>query len=560
MKSLFVALFLVMALLVFSLCSLASADTIIVGDYTQADDLPLLHEEEEILAPFLLALTHAGYSFISQGKNLTLRTGTGREIDLVMGETKATIDGEEIELGAAPRYLEQRCFLPVYSLAGPLGLAVFWDEEERILRLLPRLTTLNIEDTEEAVNVHLGAQVRLMHKEGRLAAPPRVFVDMENVFAEGPQHIEVDSGALLGIRAATQEIKKPGLRVVMDLSRSTDCYSRISEDGCRLSIRIPKQPGAPPEPEAFLEEISFKANSDELVTFTLSLSAQTVVDSQMRVGENTLLVRIFESASRLEELPEIPDNEVVAGLKLRTAGFSGEVQELQIELKKEVRHLLAAEGNKVRLMMGEFSLTGLKIMLDPGHGGPVSGAPGRTGLLEKDVNLDVALRLAEILRRAGAEVFMTREGDYLLRSVEDKEGKVDREAYKVELYMRPERANAAEVDIFVSIHANANANNNPRRRTGTEVYYGRPESRLLAETIQKAMVEELGRHDGGIICNEKLVVTRETKMPAVLVEVAYLDNEEEEKLLAKPEFRARAARAIFDGLRHYIEKGGRLGS
>jgi N-acetylmuramoyl-L-alanine amidase len=559
MKPFFVALFSAAALLLLPFSSLVCADTITVGDYAQPEEFSLVHEGEEILAPFLLGLSRQGYSFISQGKTLTLRTPAGREIVMTVDQTKASIGGREVNLQAAPRYVSQRCFLPVYSLAEPLGLAVFWDEDGKKLLLLPQLTRLEIEDTEERLNVHLGAQVRLTHREGRLVAPPRVFVDIENLFVQGPQQREINSGPLLGIRAATKEIKKPGLRVVIDLSRSTDCYAKISEDGCTLTVSIPKQAGPPPAPKAFLEGVSFQRNSDRLVTITLSLSAPAVVDSQMQAEKKSLLIRIFETASRLEDLPKVPENGIVSDMKLRSAGFSGEVQEIQISLKEEQRHLLFAEGSKVRVMIGEFSLAGLKIMLDPGHGGCLSGAPGRSGLLEKDVNLDIALRLEEMLRQAGAEVGMTRRGDYLLRSVQDEKGKLDFEAYRRELYMRAEEANSARADLFISIHCNANAASNPSPRTGTEVYYGRAQSRLLAETLQQAMVRELGRIDGGVIIREKLVVTRETKMPAVLVEVAYMDSTVEERLLASGEFRARAAKALFEGLREYVESGGPLG-
>jgi len=240
-------------------------------------------------------------------------------------------------------------------------------------------------------------------------------------------------------------------------------------------------------------------------------------------------------------------------------GPSGDVQELQIKLKKEARYLLLAEGNQVRVMVGEFSLSGLKIMLDPGHGGCMSGAPGRSGLLEKDVNLDIALRLEELLRQTGARVFMTRREDCELRPVLDEQGKMDMEAKRTELYMRAGMANSVEADLFLSIHCNANANSNSHPRTGSEVYYGRPESRLLAQTIQEEMVKALGRNNGGVFRREGLVVTRETKMPAVLVEVAYMDNVEEEKLLSRAEFRTEAAKGIFYGLSRYVEIGGPLG-
>jgi N-acetylmuramoyl-L-alanine amidase len=183
----------------------------------------------------------------------------------------------------------------------------------------------------------------------------------------------------------------------------------------------------------------------------------------------------------------------------------------------------------------------------------MSGAPGHSGLLEKNVNLDIAKRLAQMLQGAGATVFMTRWEDCELRPIPPG----DKDALRAELRMRAGLANAVEADIFLSIHSNANARNSDTPRTGTEIYFTAPNSRQLAQTLKEDLVKALGRKDGGIrTCN--FVVTREAKMPAVLAEIAYIDNPEEEKLLASEEFRAVAAGALFTGLSRFVESGGLL--
>ncbi len=181
---------------------------------------------------------------------------------------------------------------------------------------------------------------------------------------------------------------------------------------------------------------------------------------------------------------------------------------------------------------------GKVVVIDPGHGGIDSGAIGATGLLEKEVNIDVAERLKKFLENAGAVVVMTREGD---RSASNSK--------------RVNIANDAKADVFLSIHANAYSNPDSN---GTETFYcsnnsNRDASRYLAQQLQRELIEELGRRDRGVKTRSFYVI-KETKMPSALVELAFLTNKEEEALLRKPEARAASAEALFKGLEAYFRK------
>ncbi len=181
---------------------------------------------------------------------------------------------------------------------------------------------------------------------------------------------------------------------------------------------------------------------------------------------------------------------------------------------------------------------GKKVVIDPGHGGLDTGAIGITGLLEKEVTIDVAERLKIFLENAGAVVVMTREGD---RSVSNSR--------------RVNIANDAKADVFISIHANAFSNPDSN---GTETFYcsnnsSRDASRYLAQQLQRELIEALGRRDRGVKTRSFFVI-KETKMPSALVELAFLSNKEEEALLKKPEARAASAEALFKGLEAYFRK------
>lgn len=126
----------------------------------------------------------------------------------------------------------------------------------------------------------------------------------------------------------------------------------------------------------------------------------------------------------------------------------------------------------------------------------------------------------------------------------------------VKLHDRPDMANRSGADIFISIHNNSFTD--PRDH-GTEIWYynDHPGSPRLARAVQKALKEGVGLRDRGVKNWEPFVVVRYTKMPAILVECAFLSNPDEAKLLADPAFQMRLAKAIYQGINEYFAEGGK---
>jgi N-acetylmuramoyl-L-alanine amidase len=221
---------------------------------------------------------------------------------------------------------------------------------------------------------------------------------------------------------------------------------------------------------------------------------------------------------------------------------------------------------------------GFVVVIDPGHGGDDTGAKGPSGLMEKDVTLDVARRLKTRIQGAmEAEVILTRDNDRA-----------------VALDERTAIANHNRADLFVSIHANASRRPNAR---GSETYFlsyqatdddsravaaienntlgldqgvqGNSslemvlwdlaqsaflkESSTLAEIIQDNLNDALGITNRGIKQAPFRVLMGAT-MPAVLVEVAFISNPDEEKRLRNAEVKDRLASAIFDSVRKFHDK------
>jgi N-acetylmuramoyl-L-alanine amidase len=213
------------------------------------------------------------------------------------------------------------------------------------------------------------------------------------------------------------------------------------------------------------------------------------------------------------------------------------------------------------------------VVLDPGHGGDNEGTKSPGGLVEKDVTLDIALRLSDLLRASGYQVVLTREQDSSL-SLRD----------------RADLANAKRGDIFVSIHVNWLENQELRgletfylgatddpylealatrenQQSGysladlkdilQQVYAGvrQEESRRLAEQVQRSLFAALyqvndGVRDRGVKSAPFGVLTR-TDMPAILAEVSCVSNEVEARLLMTPIYRQYLAEALFRGIESY---------
>jgi len=232
---------------------------------------------------------------------------------------------------------------------------------------------------------------------------------------------------------------------------------------------------------------------------------------------------------------------------------------------------------------GQSTLTrtlGLKIgriVIDAGHGGHDTGTIGPTGLMEKDLCLDVALRLGKLIQQKlpGTDIVYTRSDDTF-----------------IPLEERTNIANEAKADLFVSIHANSSPDHGAR---GVETYYlnlkGSPEamevaarenaasdhgvhdlqdlvkqitrtekideSRELAEDIQDSLSRRVQKTAKPVrnrgVRKAPFVVLIGADMPSILTEISFLSNPADEALLKKPEHRQRIAEGVYQGMANYLQ-------
>jgi len=179
------------------------------------------------------------------------------------------------------------------------------------------------------------------------------------------------------------------------------------------------------------------------------------------------------------------------------------------------------------------------VVLDPGHGGTDPGAIGIGGIRETDVVLEVSKIVKKLLSEKGVKVRLTRKNE------------VD-----LDLPIRVSFANNLDADIFVSIHANASRGKR-RDINGLETFYFRGgRGRLLAKRIQKHILRvSPGSPDRGVK-QGRFYVIKNTRMPAVLVEIGFLTGRLDARRLEKTAHRQRLAYAIAKGILEYLSKVG----
>lgn len=190
-------------------------------------------------------------------------------------------------------------------------------------------------------------------------------------------------------------------------------------------------------------------------------------------------------------------------------------------------------------------LKGKIIALDAGHGGSDTGAIGPTGVTEKGVTLRVAKALQKLLQAEGAMVLMTRTTDTEVSPKKANASDVE------ELQARCDVGNDGNADIFISMHMDSFTNSTPSGTTGYYYTKGSKASQRLAQYVSEGVVTALGTGNRGTkSCN--FYVVKHTDMPATLVEMAFISNDKEEKLMNSEAGINRAAEGILNGLRRFF--------
>lgn len=277
--------------------------------------------------------------------------------------------------------------------------------------------------------------------------------------------------------------------------------------------------------------------NDSFDLVTVTLDERLPYRSQQLIHPSRLVVDIFGATSNTNWITQ---RSTALGIRnVYHEQIEDDVFRVVIELQQAQHwgYRIFYRGNRLVIRLrrppAQQEIRFLKVAVDAGHGGSNNGARGgKTGIQEKEYTLRIARELENVLQRAGARVFMTRRTDTTLDMV-DRIRMLERE----------------QPDFLISIHLNSAGRDSVR---GVSTYYRHLGFRPLSQYVQKSMLA-LGLEDFGNVGSFNFALSGPTDYPNCLVEVAFLSNPEDEKLILDPEFHKAVATQILCGIEAWLE-------
>lgn len=346
-----------------------------------------------------------------------------------------------------------------------------------------------------------------------------------------------------------KEIKVESKAVIITFSKGFKYEAKYNQANKSLEVDITY----PTEQLVPVKQI--KLNPMESQAVLQIASARKIEYSTQASEPNKIVIDLPQSSLQLNSNDELEQQASFGPIrKVSSRQLSPDTVRIEAELTPGALYQVSQQDDYIVVgarMFSGGSLKGKTIVIDPGHGEIQLGGwtdPGtsgrQSGVAERDINLAIALKLRDMLTQQGAKVVMTHSTGRTYLT----------------LAGRAAVANDINADIFVSIHCNAH-NNSAIQGSMTFYYAPTWHSELssqrwlrqrLALYIQEEMVKYGGRSNQGIK-EESFAVIRETKVPSVLVETAFLSNPTEDALLNTDGFRTKIAQGIFKGIERYFQ-------
>jgi N-acetylmuramoyl-L-alanine amidase len=440
---------------------------------------------------------------------------------------------------------------------------------------IPRVRRIRATANGDATRVTIDLEDSVQFTSGRIAHPERIFFDLHAArltpeVARG--NIHVDGDLLTAVRVAQNH--EGVVRVVLDVNGVKDYTASLMNDPPQLLIDLYRTFPAAPVRTA-KEKHGQKAVAEDS-------SARAVANTAEQSIPNAAAKDSAEDTASSEH-PTAESNPSAAARNSPASAKNVDSKSVKVTATSAKPDLIRPATAPTPTRDGQSTLTralGLKIgriVIDAGHGGHDTGTIGPTGLMEKDLCLDVALRLGKIIeqRLPGADVVYTRSDDTF-----------------VPLEERTNIANEAKADLFISIHANSSKDHDAR---GIETYYLNlkgsaeamevaarenataqggvhelqdlvmkiartekiDESKELAEDIQDSLSKRMQKTHKPVrnrgVRKAPFVVLIGADMPSILTEISFLSNPADEQLLKKPEQRQKVAEGLYQGVASYLE-------
>jgi len=442
---------------------------------------------------------------------------------------------------------------------------------------IPRVQRIRATTNGETTRVTIELENTVKFTSRRITDPDRIFFDLRaaRLTPEAARgNIHVDGGLLTAVRVAQNH--EGVVRVVLDVNGVKDYSAMLTNNPAQLLIDLYGSAPAAAPVETAAAKHGQKAGAGDSPTGDAANGSEQPSSANSKNGTAGSTSRANTEKNTVASAGNFSPNGASSGKNAKSRA-------LRSASANENPDLIRPASAPLPTHDGQSTLTrtlGLKIgriVIDPGHGGHDTGTIGPSGLMEKDLCLDVALRLGKIIeqRLPGAEVIYTRSDDTF-----------------VPLEERTNIANQAKADLFISIHANSSRDTGAR---GIETYYLNlkgnaeamevaarenataqegvhdlenlvkritqtekiDESKEFALDIQDSLAKRIQRSSKSAknrgVRKAPFVVLIGADMPSILTEISFLSNPADEKMLKQPEQRQKVAEGLYQGISSYLE-------
>lgn len=458
--------------------------------------------------------------------------------------------------------------LPLSQIVRQLGASCDWKVGSGKFEIWSSLTQVKV----SAAGVSVDAPFPIKAQIGQLSNPPRAVLDLAGAHLENYTEIDLPPNArIIQIRPDVVRITVEGGKGFAEPEDSAKPFRGMDfRFGGPLDPKAPEELAAPTHPEPPATVIT--GNQDPQQPFDLQLpssAAPPILAGPLEIQQDGAILTVLRIpiAIPLPSPPQIgrtlphvvrvtlpgarymaPENavEYIGAVKGVTFENSEPAAMVDIELARPMGLEVSYSSNEIRIVLikpevGNGKLAGKTVVVDAGHGGRDAGArsPDKK-TFEKDLTLKIAKKLASTLASEGATVIMTRKTDVF-----------------IELKERSEIANRNKADFFISVHINSSRAAN--KNSGQISFYHAqdPIGMLLAECIQNEMaksskLKSIGVWSDNRIYQSGFAVLRYAQMPAVLLEMGFINHTGDRARMTSATFPDDVSRAILRGLRIYL--------
>ena len=279
-----------------------------------------------------------------------------------------------------------------------------------------------------------------------------------------------------------------------------------------------------------------ESDNNRIDSVSFSLSGRVTYKSWMEIDPSRIKIELYNVQSNINWITQLSSAKAVKNVWYEQT--ENDVLQITIELVKQQHYgySIGYNGNSLLLKIRRLpaNIQKMTIAIDAGHGGTNLGASGVTsGILEKNYTLLFAKELQKILKKQKIKVLMVRETD---TTIDNK----DRVLW----------AQQNNPDIFISFHLNSSGRDYTR---GVSTYYKHIGYRSFSQSILKRMLEIKNLEEFGNVGSFNFQPIQPTDYPSCLVEIAFLSNKEDEKMILDPKFRTKVANQVYLGIKDWIK-------